>query len=118
MLHHDRVGQGEQSALRKTVVSEAFDEFMKCKKKPKSNQPSYFSFTKGLGLSHHALGKLTKQCVLSDKFWEDADAFLTITADFYKGATLDRQQQPHVRQDLSAHVQTHREPTGQRIRDR
>ena len=35
-----------KSALRKTVV-----------------QPSYFSFTKGQGLSHHALGKLTKECV-------------------------------------------------------
>ncbi len=32
-----------KSALRKTVVSEAFDEFMKCKKKPKTDQPSYFS---------------------------------------------------------------------------
>ena len=31
-----------KSALRKTVVSEAFDEFMKCKKKPKTDQPSYF----------------------------------------------------------------------------
>jgi hypothetical protein len=35
-----------KSALTKTVV-----------------RPSYFSFTKGQGLSHHALGKLTKECV-------------------------------------------------------
>ena len=110
--------QENKSVLRKTVFSEAFDELMKCKKKPKSDRPPYFSFTKGQGLSHHALGKLTKRCVLSDKFWEDADAFLTITADFYEGATLDRQQQSHVRRDLSAHVQSNREPTGQRIRDR
>jgi hypothetical protein len=83
-----------KSALRKTVVSEAFDEFMKCKKKPKTDQPSYFSFTKGQGLSHHALGKLTKQCVLSDKFWEDADGFLTITAEVYKALRLTDSNNP------------------------
>jgi len=83
-----------KSALRKTVVSEAFDEFMKCKKKPKTDQPSYFSFTKGQGLSHHALGKLTKQCVLSDKFWEDADEFVTVTADVYKALRLTDSNNP------------------------
>ena len=34
-----------KSALRKTVVSEAFDEFMNCKKKPKTDQPSTFPWT-------------------------------------------------------------------------
>ena len=83
-----------KSALRKTVVSEAFDDFMKNKKKPKKNQPSYFSFTKGEGLSHHGLGKLTKECVLHDTFWEDIDEFLTITAEPYKSLRLTDSNNP------------------------
>jgi hypothetical protein len=83
-----------KSALRKTVVSEAFDDFMKNKKKPKKNQPSYFSFTKGEGLSHHGLGKLTKECVLHDTFWEDIDEFLTITAEPYKALRLTDSNNP------------------------
>ena len=61
---------------------------IQCKKsrKPKTDKPSYFSksFTKGQGLSHHALGKLTKKRVLSIKFWEAADEFLPVNAEPYK----------------------------------
>jgi hypothetical protein len=62
-----------KNALRKTVVPEAFDEFMQCKKKPKTDQPTYLSFTKGQGLSHHALGKLTTSgmCAHRATDWDD-----------------------------------------------
>ena len=75
-------------ALKKTVVSKPMDAFMKWKKKPNTKEPSYFSFTKGEGMSHHQLGKLTKECVLSLVFWKDLDEFLTVTAEPFKALRL------------------------------
>ncbi len=95
-----------KSALRKTVEPEAFDEFEHWHtvqeegfKKPKTDRPSYFSFTKGQGLSRHALGTLTKKRVLSIKFWEDTDELLPVNAEPYKALRLTGQS--NVRRDLS-----------------
>ena len=81
-------------ALKKTVVSKPMDAFMKCKKKPNAKEPSYFSFTKGEGLSHHQLGKLTKECVLCPAFWKDVDDFLAVTAEVFKALRLTDCENP------------------------
>ena len=45
-------------------------------------------------------------------------ATLRVIADVYKALRLTDGNNPMSRRDLSAHVQTHREPAGQRFRDR
>ncbi len=65
----------------------------------KSSSPS---ITKGQGLSHHALGKLTQKRVLSIKFWEAADEFLPVNAEPYKALRLTGRnfEQSNVRREL------------------
>jgi hypothetical protein len=41
-IMHDRVGQGEQECSEEDGCLRGLREFMKCKKKPKTDQPPYF----------------------------------------------------------------------------
>jgi hypothetical protein len=71
------------------------------KKKPKTDRPSrsYFSFTQGQGLSHHAPGKLTAAVAHEgirpfDKHWKDADEVITVTTDLHKALRLTDSNNP------------------------
>jgi hypothetical protein len=59
----------------KTVVSSVFKLWSKnnLKNKPAADATSFLANTKGAGLGHFQLGKLTAQYVRSPSFWRDLD---------------------------------------------
>ena len=76
--------KSNKEALKKTVVSHAFRKWSANKSKPGENTPSLLANTKGAGLSHYQLGKLTTENVNAKTFWRDLDDFLTVIAEPYK----------------------------------